>query len=148
METVNERIEMLIKHFANGKQGDFSRKIGVVQATISGIVSGRQSKPSYEIIQKIISTYPVNSDWLINGTGEMLAKEQDSAQISEFVSMPRKVYDFIMSEFDRYRKREDERNQILLKLDNLEKLGKYRGNKSEPEVTNSVTRSIPLLRVA
>jgi hypothetical protein len=44
----------------------------VQRSSISHLISGR-NKPSLEFIQKILSRFPeVNTEWLLNGFGEML----------------------------------------------------------------------------
>lgn len=70
---VNDRIDSLIKHFGLNKSS-FSKRIGLDNnVTIGNIVAGRRTKPSYDIIAKILEAFPeVNSGWLITGQGEML----------------------------------------------------------------------------
>ncbi|MDF7810703.1 hypothetical protein [Hymenobacter sp. YC55] len=69
METVNMRIATLIESEKLNKN-TFAQKIGVTANTIGYIVGERQSKPGFEVIEKIAVAYPdVNMDWLIRGTG-------------------------------------------------------------------------------
>jgi DNA-binding XRE family transcriptional regulator len=50
----------------------FADSIGVQRPSMSHILSGR-NKPSIDIVQKLILTFPqYNPIWLINGTGDML----------------------------------------------------------------------------
>ncbi len=49
----------------------FADIIGVQRSAISHILSGR-NKPSFDLIQKILTKFPrVNAEWLIVGKGEM-----------------------------------------------------------------------------
>jgi len=49
----------------------FADIIGVQRSAISHILSGR-NKPSFDLIQKILTKFPrVNSEWLLMGRGEM-----------------------------------------------------------------------------
>jgi transcriptional regulator with XRE-family HTH domain len=49
----------------------FADIIGVQRSAISHILSGR-NKPSFDLIQKILSKFPrVSSEWLLMGRGEM-----------------------------------------------------------------------------
>lgn len=51
--------------------GKFAQQIGTQPSVISHIINGR-NKPSMEIIQKILSSFPtINPDWLILGVGSM-----------------------------------------------------------------------------
>ena len=68
---MTDRILSLIKYF-NLSPSDFAEEIGVQRSSISHLISGR-NKPSLEFIQKILSRFPeVNTEWLLNGFGEML----------------------------------------------------------------------------
>jgi DNA-binding XRE family transcriptional regulator len=50
----------------------FSNLIGVQPQTLHHIVAGRRTHPSYEVINKIISTFSdISAKWLITGTGDM-----------------------------------------------------------------------------
>jgi transcriptional regulator with XRE-family HTH domain len=68
---MTERILSLIKYF-NLSPSDFAEEIGVQRSSISHLMSGR-NKPSLEFVQKIIARFPeVNTEWIMNGSGEML----------------------------------------------------------------------------
>lgn len=66
---INKRIESIIKDFGLNKNS-FASKLDTSYARIDNIVSGRQSKPSYELIVKIITEFKVNPEWLLLGIGE------------------------------------------------------------------------------
>lgn len=67
MET---RIERLISSESLSPT-KFADIIGVQRSAISHILSGR-NKPSFDLIQKILSKFPrVSSEWLLMGRGEM-----------------------------------------------------------------------------
>lgn len=52
----------------------FADSIGVARPIISHILSGR-NKPSLEVVQKILTAFPqLSLDWLLKGTGSMLAE--------------------------------------------------------------------------
>lgn len=49
----------------------FAEIVGVQRSSVSHILSGRNN-PSLDFIQKILLKFPqINSDWLINGIGEL-----------------------------------------------------------------------------
>jgi len=54
----------------------FADKIGVSRGTITHVLSGR-NKPSLEVVQKILETFPtVNAEWLLNGKNPMYDHEK------------------------------------------------------------------------
>ena len=73
--TINERIKRIAEKLYNGNVNEMCKAIGVKQATMSNIVAGRKSKPSFEVINAIINNSSINSDWLITGEGSMLQKD-------------------------------------------------------------------------
>lgn len=71
--TIHERIEALINHYCKGNKTAFGRETDILPGVLASIVGGRMSKPSFELLQKIITRYPaVNGNWLIVGRGPML----------------------------------------------------------------------------
>jgi hypothetical protein len=74
--TINQRIQHLIDNLEKGSQAAFARKIDVRTGTVGDIIGKRQSKPGYEILAKIVASYPeLRADWLIAGEGEMLRRD-------------------------------------------------------------------------
>ncbi|MBF9252445.1 S24 family peptidase [Pontibacter sp. 172403-2] len=67
--TVNERIEYLVKTYSGGNTSKFAKQIGVSHTSIASMLpGGRESKPGYEIIAKIIETFSeVTAEWIFNG---------------------------------------------------------------------------------
>lgn len=85
MSTINERIELIIKEFKMNNNS-FSKAIGLSASTsINNITGGRKSKPSYELIESIVTTFPkINVEWLIIGTGGMYKSDKKPRDYSEF----------------------------------------------------------------
>lgn len=76
LETINERILYIIEIKADGNQKKFAETIGVMPQVINNIVSGRKSKPSFDVLKSIISTYvDLNPEWLLTGKGSMLKQK-------------------------------------------------------------------------
>ena len=68
--SVHERMKFLVD--AIGNKNSFSKSIGVNPSVIGKIVGRRLSKPSFEVIKKIMQKYPdIDLEWLILGKGEM-----------------------------------------------------------------------------
>ncbi|CEN41113.1 hypothetical protein CCAN12_800066 [Capnocytophaga canimorsus] len=60
-----------------GNQKKFAEMIGFAPQVISNIVSGRRSKPSYDVLRSVLSSFvDVNAEWLLTGKGSMLKSEQ------------------------------------------------------------------------
>lgn len=73
---INERISYLIDFKANKNKKKFAEMIGFAPQVISNIVSGRKSKPSFDVLNSISSSFvDINSEWLLTGKGEMLKGE-------------------------------------------------------------------------
>lgn len=73
--TVSERILQLVDHFHQGNKTAFGRAANIQSGVLAGIVGGRESKPGFEILQKLLTAYPtVSPTWLLFGRGEMLTQ--------------------------------------------------------------------------
>jgi transcriptional regulator with XRE-family HTH domain len=73
--SINERILKLIK-LLNLNKKSFSEKIKLSSpAVLENIVGLRKSKPSFDIIEKIIQYTEINANWLITGRGEIFIKQ-------------------------------------------------------------------------
>ena len=68
---VNERINRLITVLGMHPTS-FSASIGVNVTVIFNIVKGRRSKPSFDLLCKILNTYDnLSAEWLLRGEGVM-----------------------------------------------------------------------------
>lgn len=80
--TVNERLKFLVEHLEKDNQRQFALKAGVTPTVIGSFMppkkeGDRVSKPSYEVLSKIISAYPnINAEWLLTGEGEPFKKAE------------------------------------------------------------------------
>lgn len=72
---INDRISALITNL-DLNPNSFADAIGVKGTVIYNILKGRRSKPSFEVLQKILLSYQtVNANWLLNGDGEIWKKD-------------------------------------------------------------------------
>ncbi len=68
---INDRINRLITVLEMNPTS-FADSVGVNVTVIFNIIKGRRSKPSYDLILKILRKHKkLNSDWLIKGSGAM-----------------------------------------------------------------------------
>lgn len=75
---IHEKIQYLVDYFCAGNKASFSREAGIPAPVIASLTGGRKSKPSFEVLQKILAHFPVDANWLVMGQGPML-KEDNSA---------------------------------------------------------------------
>ena len=65
-------------------QVEFAEKLGMTQAGISAIESGRVST-SDRMIQILSNTFNISAEWLRTGEGEMLVEPSEDEQLAQFV---------------------------------------------------------------
>lgn len=92
---INDRILHIIDNQANGNQKKFSELIGFAPQVISNIVSGRRSKPSFDVLNAISSSFvDIDSHWLLTGNGSMLKNQIiNNSLIAEPTPSNRKTID-------------------------------------------------------
>jgi len=67
-ETINDRIEMLVNERFDGNKAAFAKSIGLPPTGMSSYLGKqRRSKPSVDMITKIITTLDVDARWLLTG---------------------------------------------------------------------------------
>ena len=63
-------LECLINHYTDGNKAAFAKAIGTERATLSNYIgSVRRSKPSVDMVAKIVTALDVNARWLLTGEG-------------------------------------------------------------------------------
>jgi transcriptional regulator with XRE-family HTH domain len=68
IETINDRMETLINERFNGNKAAFAKSIGLPPTGLSNYLGKqRRSKPSVDMIAKIIQVLGVDANWLILG---------------------------------------------------------------------------------
>lgn len=67
-ETINDRIEMLVNERFDGNKAAFAKSIGLPPTGMSSYLSKqRRSKPSVDMVTKIVVTLDVDARWLLTG---------------------------------------------------------------------------------
>jgi hypothetical protein len=70
---VHNRINQLVDLFCKGNKAAFGRGADIQSGVLAGIIGGRKNKPSFEVLQKILTGYPtVNPTWLLFGRGPII----------------------------------------------------------------------------
>ena len=79
METINDRIEMLINQRFDANKTAFANAIGIPPTSVSNYFSEkRRSKPSVDMLAKIVKLLNVDAKWLL--IGEMSEKNAISTK--------------------------------------------------------------------
>ncbi len=79
---MRERIRQIMEN-ENLTPAKFADRLQINRANISHILNGRNN-PSLDVVTKILSGMPyINTEWLINGTGEMYKAGFDMDAISK-----------------------------------------------------------------
>lgn len=81
MKSINQKIAELVQALGLSPSG-FAQSIGVNNQTIYNIMQekGRRSKPSYDIMKKIVDVHQVNANWFFQDV-EMFDKPPDAPQV-------------------------------------------------------------------
>ena len=68
MKTINDRMEMLVNERFNGNKAAFAKAISVEPTTMSSYLGNkRRSKPSVDMVTKIVVALNVDARWLLTG---------------------------------------------------------------------------------
>ena len=112
--SIQERMKQLVDDI--GTKNSFSKAIGVNPSVVGNIVGRRLSKPSFEVIEKIMQKFPdVNLEWLILGKGTMWKpakpnakkiQDQQSALINKTIKQKVKKQTAILEKLIESQKRE------------------------------------------
>lgn len=70
-ETINDRIEMLMNKHFDGNRAAFAKSLGLSPTGLGNYIgTQRRSKPSVDMVAKIVTTMNVDARWLLTGEGE------------------------------------------------------------------------------
>lgn len=68
METINDRMELIINERFDGNKAAFAKKIGLPPTGLSSYLGKqRRSKPSVDMVAKIVIELGVDACWLLTG---------------------------------------------------------------------------------
>ena len=92
-QTISERLEILIRELGLNPNS-FSKALGYPNnnVTIGRIINDKEKAPSYETLQKILSSFPqINPSWLLTGETPMFRdgiKEESQTPSKDIVLIP------------------------------------------------------------
>jgi transcriptional regulator with XRE-family HTH domain len=91
---ISDRIQYIINTQHNGTRARFAKSTGFSAQVIANIVSGRKTKPSFNVLNAILSTNDdINALWLLTGKGEML--KTNSSEIKDTVDYKEKCIELL-----------------------------------------------------
>ena len=70
VNSISQRIEILVQYFAEGNNSKFASLIGTSEANIRNYITGTQ--PKFEFLSAVAMKFKINYDWLLTGRGGML----------------------------------------------------------------------------
>lgn len=80
--SINERFSYLIENEYFNNQKKFAESIGFAPQVVFNIVGGRKTKPSFDVLNAVISTNDnICANWLLTGTGEMLKTQSNAVKV-------------------------------------------------------------------
>ena len=82
METIHERIAVLVEEFGRGRNTVFASLIGSSEGNIRGYIN-KGVTPKQDVLERIVKNLGVNAEWLLTGEGSMLAEEKTSMVVHE-----------------------------------------------------------------
>ena len=128
---INDRIFKLIKVLEMNPTS-FSDSIEVSVTVIFNIIKGRRNKPSYDVLEKILTSFEeVSAKWLIKGQGAVLQKVSEKEGL--FVNLP---------EVTGHYKRKEHVLGIVKKLETDYKINKHTLRSLKNEVQNMINDNI------
>lgn len=110
METINDRMQMIADVMFDGNKAAFAKAIGIAPTSITNYLGKqRASRPSSDLLQKIVNSLDVDAMWLLTGQGELrrsaainnkiddslLAKGQDKPKVRVVLELELSVEEFI-----------------------------------------------------
>jgi hypothetical protein len=85
-ESIHARVNKMVQVFAGGNKSAFGRQADIQASVLAGLVGGRMSSPSFEMMQRLLTAFPqVREQWLVMGQGAMLKPEFDPDALIEYL---------------------------------------------------------------
>lgn len=120
---INDRILQLIEIKSNGNKRAFAQRIGVASSSIDNVVGSRQSKPNFDLLEKILSSFEdVDANWLMLGKGKE-EWEQDSTSIAQSSSTHASEAEFFKALADERKEEIQNKEKEIARLNIL--VGRY-----------------------
>lgn len=87
METINDRMEQLVNKLFNGNKAAFARAIETDGANLSNYIGNkRRSKPSVDMVTKIVTALNVDPLWLLTGKASTQPNAEASTAVGPYAA--------------------------------------------------------------
>ena len=84
METINDRMQSIADMMFGGNKAAFAKAIGIAPTSITNYLGKqRASKPSSDLLEKIVNSLGIDAMWLLTGSGKMTRTTSVSNQIDD-----------------------------------------------------------------
>lgn len=113
MDTIQQRIEQIKNAYFESNK-DFEEAVGLKKNTLSNYIN-KKTKPSSDVLQKIVNTLDVDAMWLLTGKGDMRRSERpiDSESGKELFRLCKELV-------NSYTQKERVMTQIVSKIKEME----------------------------
>lgn len=138
METINDRIEMLVNGYFDGNKAAFAIKVGVPPTTLASCIGKmRRSKPNADMLANIVSTLDVDARWLLIGESQAPNENQSTPNA---IAKHELVVDAMRETIEALRQTIDAKNEQIAQLKaEVRRLAENR--QSEPVISANDARS-------
>lgn len=82
METINDRMELIVNERFSGNKAAFAKAIQLSPTAISSYLgSKRRSMPSADLVARIVTALGVDARWLLTGEGDEHGGQSDARSV-------------------------------------------------------------------
>lgn len=100
--SINERIKIIVEAL-NITANAFANELGVAGSVIYNIIKGR-NKPSFDILDKMVSSFNVNPNFLLTGKGEVFLTMEERFEKLMDDQTPDEDHIYFLKQWDRINK--------------------------------------------
>ncbi len=112
METINDRMELIVNAYFDGNKSAFATAIGIAPTSITNYIGKkRKSKPSSDLLEKIVNSLDVDAMWLLTGRGNMKRKSIDEYNEAQYDN--RELLSLCKALVANYQQRDDVMNKLV-----------------------------------
>ena len=89
-QRLKQAVEFLKKNGYAKSDADISRRIGVVNATLSMASNGSRT-PTWEMLLDFCDNYPINFEWIRTGKGSMIKEDRETVLLKRIEELEAKI---------------------------------------------------------
>ncbi len=81
MKEFKNRLEYIIKNLEGGSGRRLSRKTGIPETSVREYRKGIKTDPRLSMLLKLLKTYNLSAEWLLNGTGSPISQVREVVDV-------------------------------------------------------------------